>query len=437
VNLKRTAKRRTSKKKKKRRHVVLYDNYNAAGRVGPWGRVGLCGRAQLCDESRGRCAGVARPGRTAVTRVAPVRRVPASDGLAGPSVHARRGARLLPPASVRLLLQERCVLPAPRQVVCCFFFFFECRPLDLTTHKNQPSFAVLSCHVGEDNVWYDADGDLVGLQTATKTAAKQLCVVCGGPAPNKCGKCHGPGYCSREHQKAHWNAIHRDLCTKAPPTSQTVLAQQQQALRVLQMAHLFPSYEISLEEEALSDETEKDINDMLAAHRKRAANARDGIGSSDEEDDDDDDDDDDDEKSRLEKKVAGRSSSAKTSRKGSAWKSNFDEDTGNGVLGSEDSGDDDNNDDDDDDDDDEPASEVDRRMDQLQLYNSRERDGTVCVCVVPFNLILLLSSFCRAIQAQGREEIRAQEERQDLLGLPALDGGISGADLALPRSSRR
>ena len=41
-----------------------------------------------------------------------------------------------------------------------------------------------------------------------------LCELCGAAAGNKCSRCGKVGYCSREHQKAHWSAVHKGRCQK-------------------------------------------------------------------------------------------------------------------------------------------------------------------------------------------------------------------------------
>jgi hypothetical protein len=41
-----------------------------------------------------------------------------------------------------------------------------------------------------------------------------LCALCGAPAGNKCSRCGQVGYCSREHQKAHWLPVHKGNCQK-------------------------------------------------------------------------------------------------------------------------------------------------------------------------------------------------------------------------------
>jgi hypothetical protein len=49
---------------------------------------------------------------------------------------------------------------------------------------------------------------------ARTTKDASLCALCGAPAGNKCSRCGHVGYCSREHQKAHWLPVHKGHCQK-------------------------------------------------------------------------------------------------------------------------------------------------------------------------------------------------------------------------------
>jgi hypothetical protein len=49
---------------------------------------------------------------------------------------------------------------------------------------------------------------------SSATDDASLCALCGAPAGNKCSRCGQVGYCSREHQKAHWLPVHKGNCQK-------------------------------------------------------------------------------------------------------------------------------------------------------------------------------------------------------------------------------
>jgi pre-rRNA-processing protein TSR4 len=42
---------------------------------------------------------------------------------------------------------------------------------------------------------------------------KTLCVVCGLTAPKRCGACKKAQYCSVDHQRDDWRAVHKYTCT--------------------------------------------------------------------------------------------------------------------------------------------------------------------------------------------------------------------------------
>lgn len=73
-----------------------------------------------------------------------------------------------------------------------------------------------------------------------------LCIVCGCLAPKKCAKCKLASYCGRNHQKVHWDAIHRDLCSNPDPHADLIFTRKV----------MFPQYEIIFEEEILPDRGE-------------------------------------------------------------------------------------------------------------------------------------------------------------------------------------
>ncbi|KFD52815.1 hypothetical protein M513_06306 [Trichuris suis] len=96
--------------------------------------------------------------------------------------------------------------------------------------------------------------------TKVSSLCKRLCEVCGIFAPNFCGKCQSVHYCSKEHQRLHWNVGHKQECSGSKKES---------CKNVL----LFPEYEIVTEVEQFTEESkpERSTEKRMEAYRQYMA----------------------------------------------------------------------------------------------------------------------------------------------------------------------
>ncbi|KAF2344675.1 Zinc finger MYND-type [Trinorchestia longiramus] len=64
-----------------------------------------------------------------------------------------------------------------------------------------------------------------------------LCAVCGVGATHRCGRCHMTPYCSREHQRQHWQQ-HKALCAPYTVKENAVLGRHLVACRDLEAGQI-------------------------------------------------------------------------------------------------------------------------------------------------------------------------------------------------------
>lgn len=63
------------------------------------------------------------------------------------------------------------------------------------------SVLVLRCQAARD-----------GVAAPSVEQQRHVCVVCGLPARERCGRCKNAVYCAREHQQLHWSHGHKSAC---------------------------------------------------------------------------------------------------------------------------------------------------------------------------------------------------------------------------------
>lgn len=152
------------------------------------------------------------------------------------------------------------------------------------SHFYLHSFKILRCQLPEKNPLYSADADdecdiINNPETLLKPQAKSLvCAVCGCKADNRCAKCKGPAYCSKEHQGAHWKdpeSPHQKVCVEGQ--------QSEWKREEFRSVLLFEEYEITNETEPEKDkDKEMAKGKMLLKQYQRAEKKRAKKGIKDE-----------------------------------------------------------------------------------------------------------------------------------------------------------
>lgn len=80
---------------------------------------------------------------------------------------------------------------------------------------SSPNVVVLRCQLPRSNSFYATDATATSHPYQMDTSLREdVCLVCGGPGPQRCGRCKGPRYCSRAHQLVHWKHGHAGACGK-------------------------------------------------------------------------------------------------------------------------------------------------------------------------------------------------------------------------------
>ena len=80
-------------------------------------------------------------------------------------------------------------------------YVFACRRARCVNRAHAPSVVVLRAQLPRDSALHAGEEVIPFGDDASPT-----CVLCGLPAPTRCGRCRGPRYCSREPQARPWRA---------------------------------------------------------------------------------------------------------------------------------------------------------------------------------------------------------------------------------------
>ncbi len=164
---------------------------------------------------------------------------------------------------LRFLLQ----VYAPRagetdaNAAACFHrtvFLFVCNNGRCLT-SNPGSICAFRSQLPQNNSFYPATPPGADAPTTEAEYPKgvNVCAICGLHSEQKCSRCKGPYYCSRDHQLAHWRAGHKKVCCKAVPgaepdaKAQSAAASQSAAVALKDL--LFPEGEIVIEDELACD----------------------------------------------------------------------------------------------------------------------------------------------------------------------------------------
>jgi pre-rRNA-processing protein TSR4 len=86
----------------------------------------------------------------------------------------------------------------------------------------------------------------------------KLCVICGCKADFKCSKCQMVNYCSKAHQKSHWN-VHKKVCGKCAEQSSRHNCEQSSA----SLGEVFPVYGLSVSEEECNETIDTGKNEAI------------------------------------------------------------------------------------------------------------------------------------------------------------------------------
>ena len=163
------------------------------------------------------------------------------------------------------------------------------------------SFKCLRCQLPRENPFFPAESeDGVGIDALADSSScgssssssghpyrskfhHRLCQACGAAAPLKCSGCNKAYYCTKEHQRWHWRAAHKNDCTASPDAPNTTPSKEQSETSTEraaatsaaeQEALLFPQYELAVEEEVLdSSQALPPTNPELLAATPVAATA--------------------------------------------------------------------------------------------------------------------------------------------------------------------
>ncbi|KAL5015922.1 hypothetical protein ScPMuIL_005511 [Solemya velum] len=158
-------------------------------------------------------------------------------------------------------------------------FVFLCRDVLCCKKNNSDNFLVLRSQLPRDNDFYSFEppDDESADEPVPASWSRDVCVVCGAHAPKKCGKCHVMSYCSKQHQICDWKQGHKSQCS----------GDVNKVIEPLKDHHvLFPEFELVIEPENSSEESEKGekekMNDYRNFLKSKAANNM--VGSSDMDD---------------------------------------------------------------------------------------------------------------------------------------------------------
>ncbi|XP_078720528.1 programmed cell death protein 2 [Lampetra fluviatilis] len=162
------------------------------------------------------------------------------------------------------LLQVYAPLPNRDDCFHRSLLLFCCRDPTCYAELHDPRcLRVVRCQLPRRNPFYSFDpppDDPSSGTTAAEAAAAaeseeageawshRLCLVCGGPGPKACSRCHTAAYCGKRHQAMDWKAGHKHECGHAAEPPQTPPKRDH--------GFLFPELEILTEAEDDDDDDE-------------------------------------------------------------------------------------------------------------------------------------------------------------------------------------
>jgi pre-rRNA-processing protein TSR4 len=96
-------------------------------------------------------------------------------------------------------------------------FLFICKDPACCAHNSSDNIRVFRSQLARVNEFYSTippNYENFSWEASFPSAwdFQDLCEVCGCHAPNKCAKCRGAAYCSREHQIIGWKSGHKAQC---------------------------------------------------------------------------------------------------------------------------------------------------------------------------------------------------------------------------------
>lgn len=116
-----------------------------------------------------------------------------------------------------IIIYIQLYLPSDNDISNAFhrsLYVFIC---DKTTCVENGGIKVLRCQLDRKNDFYPYNfNDNIVSKSKPSDWGKNLCSLCGLPAPYHCSKCKNTYYCGKYHQAYHWTNGHKDECGKEP-----------------------------------------------------------------------------------------------------------------------------------------------------------------------------------------------------------------------------